>query len=93
MNRDLGKQKEANKRDLKTASENLEAKKYERKVTSIERFFTRSPYSIVTMVARIKGSVSEEMLKNAVAKVQQRHTLLRVRIKDDEDHTKNLSVN
>ncbi|MEJ2353295.1 MAG: condensation domain-containing protein [Anaerolineales bacterium] len=68
-------------------SKNEKIKEYERKATSVERFFTRSPFSIITMVARIKGNVSEEMLKNAVAKVQQRHALLRVRIKDDNDHT------
>jgi NRPS condensation-like uncharacterized protein len=67
-------------------SENGKVKKVERKATSAERFFTRSPFSIVTMVVRIKGNVSEDMLKNAVAKVQQRHTLLRVRIKDDNEH-------
>jgi NRPS condensation-like uncharacterized protein len=61
--------------------------KYERKATSAERLFTRSPFSIVIMVARIKGNVSEEMLRNAVGKVQQRHALLRVRIKDDTDHS------
>lgn len=66
--------------------ENLEVKKYERKATSAERLFTRSPFSIVTMVARIKGNVSGEMLKKAVVKAQQRHALLRVRIKDDKDH-------
>jgi NRPS condensation-like uncharacterized protein len=38
------------------------------------------------MVARIKGNVSEDMLKNAVAKVQQRHVLLRVRLQEDKDH-------
>ncbi len=59
---------------------------FERKMTPVERFFTRSPFSIVTMVARIKGYVSEEMLQKAVAKVQQRHVLLRVRIKDDKHH-------
>lgn len=68
-------------------SENLAIKKYERKVTGAEGFYSHSPFSIVTMVARIKGSVSEEMLKNAVAKVQQRHALLRVRIKEETDHT------
>ena len=68
-------------------SANVEAKKVERKVTSAERFFTRSPFSIVTMVARIKGNVTEVMLKNAVAKIQQRHALLSVRIKDETDHT------
>ena len=66
-------------------SENLKAKKYERKITPIERFFTRSPYSIVTMVARIRGSVSESMLRSAVSQVQQRHPNLRVRIIEDDD--------
>jgi NRPS condensation-like uncharacterized protein len=37
------------------------------------------------MVARIKGNISKDMLKNAVAEVQQRHFLLRVRIKEDND--------
>ena len=59
---------------------------YERKITPVEHFFTRSPFSVVTMVARIKGQVSEELLRNAVVKVQQRHVLLRVRIKDDPNH-------
>ena len=59
---------------------------YERRVTPIERLFTRSPFSLVTMVARIKGDVSESQLTHAVSKVQQRHTLLRVRIKEDQDH-------
>lgn len=66
--------------------ENQHVTNYERKATSAERFFTRSPFSIVTMVARIKGYVSEEMLKNAIPKVQQLHALLGVRIKDDKDH-------
>jgi NRPS condensation-like uncharacterized protein len=38
------------------------------------------------MVARIKGNVTGEMLKHAVAQVQQQHTLLRVRIREDHDH-------
>ena len=67
-------------------SKNEQIEEYIRKATPAERFFTRSPFSIVTMVARIKGNVSEEMLKNAVDKVQQRHALLRVRIKDDNEH-------
>ena len=45
--------------------------------------FARAPYSIVTLVARIKGYVSENMLSHAVAKVQLRHPNLRVRIKED----------
>jgi len=68
-------------------SENLKVMNYEREVTSPERLFTRSPFSIVTMVARIKGNVSEDILKNAVAKAHHRHALLRVRIKDETDHT------
>ena len=67
-------------------SQNLEIKQYERKVTGAERFYSHSPFSIVTMVARIKGNVTEEMLRNAVVKVQQRHVLLRVRIKEDHEH-------
>jgi len=59
---------------------------YERKVTGAERFFSHAPFSTVPMVARINGYVSEEMLKNAVQKVQQRHILLQVRIQDDHLH-------
>ena len=58
-----------------------------RKVTPPERFFSRSPFSIVTLVARIKGKISVDMLNNAVNKVQQRHFLLRSVIKEDDDHT------
>ena len=64
----------------------LAAKKYERKITPLERLFTRSPFSLVTMVARIKGDVSEDQLTRAVSKVQLRHTNLRMRIRDDQDH-------
>ena len=60
----------------------LNLQKYERKVTGAERFFAHAPFSTVTMVARIKGNVTEEMLQCAVEKVQQRHALLRVRIED-----------
>jgi NRPS condensation-like uncharacterized protein len=67
-------------------SENVKVKKYERKITPIERTFLRSPYAIVTMIARIKGNVSESMLTNAVSQVQQRHPNLRVRIREDDDH-------
>jgi len=66
--------------------ENLQVKKYERKITPLERMFSRSPYSIVTVVARIKGNVSESMLVNSVSQVQQRHPNLGVRIKEDNDH-------
>ena len=66
--------------------ENPKVKKYERRITPLERMFARAPYSIVTVVARIKGSVAESLLKDAVSKVQQRHPNLRVRIMEDNDH-------
>ena len=64
---------------------------YEREVTQPERFFSRSPHSIVSMVLRIKGNVTGEMLKSAVDKVQQRHALLRVRIKEDGEHVQSFT--
>ncbi len=67
-------------------SDTIQLKKYERKVSPLERMFTRSPYAIVTMVARIKGNLSENLLRDAVSKVQQRHTNLRIRIHEDENH-------
>ncbi len=67
-------------------SENLRVKNFEREITPVERLFTRSPFSIVTVVARIKGNVSGNMLSDAVAKVQRRHLNLRVRIREDNDH-------
>jgi len=68
-------------------SNNTLIKQYKRKITSPEHLFTHSPFSVVTMVARIKGKVTETMLKRAVVKIQQRHTLLRVRIIADEKHS------
>ena len=68
-------------------SQNESIVRYERKVTAAERSFARSPFAIVTIVARIQGTVSEEMLRSAVTKIQQRHALLRVRIETRADHT------
>jgi NRPS condensation-like uncharacterized protein len=62
------------------------ANAYERKVTPIERSLSLSPFAIVTMVARIRGDVSGRMLADAVAKVQQRHPLLRARVVEDSAH-------
>ena len=62
-----------------------ESQAYEREVTGAERFFSHAPFSSVTMVARIKGNVTAEMLRNAVEKVQERHALLRVRIRDSHN--------
>ena len=60
--------------------------KYERMVTPIERFFSHSPFAIVTVMVRIKGRVSERMLTKAVDKVQQKHPVLRSRSKMDGDN-------
>lgn len=59
-------------------------KGYGRRVTPIERVFRRAPYSVVTVVARIRGNVTGGLLTDAVSRVQQRHPLLRVRIVADE---------
>ena len=58
---------------------------HERPVTPVERLFTRSPFSLVTMVARIKGAVTETMLRAAVEKVRLRHVNLRFRLSEDEN--------
>lgn len=64
--------------------DNVKTKPYKRAITPIERIFLWSPFSIVTMVVRIKGDVGESSLRQAAAKVQQRHPNLRVRIVQDE---------
>ncbi len=56
----------------------------QRKLTPIERIFSWSPFSIVTLVARIRGDVTEEMLTQAVSKARKRHFALQARIKVDE---------
>jgi hypothetical protein len=66
--------------------ESYTSETYKRKMAPLERLLRRSPFSIVTLVARIKGAVSERMLRHAIAKVQLRHTNLRVRIVEDDDH-------
>ncbi len=65
--------------------EDKQVKNYRRRITPIERTFTRAAFSVVTLIARIKGNITEKMLKNAALKVQQRHQLLRVRIQVDEN--------
>jgi NRPS condensation-like uncharacterized protein len=59
---------------------------FNRKVTPAERFLSRSPFSIVTMVVRIKGEVSFEGLMNAVQQARGRHALLGARVLDKEEH-------
>lgn len=65
---------------------NPSAEKYERRVTPLERVFSWSPYSIVTLVARIRGEVTEAGLRQAIARVRQRHPNLRARIVQDQEH-------
>ena len=56
--------------------------KYNRKVSPIERFFTYSPFSLVSLIARIKGKVSKEQLVKSVSILSQKHSLLKVKITD-----------
>jgi len=60
-------------------------KKFERKLNSFERRFFRSPTQTISIVARVKGYISEEELKNALTKVRQQHPLIGVRIYMDEN--------
>ena len=57
---------------------------YRRRISPLEGMFLHAPYAIVTMTARIKGSVSKEMLQKAVIKVQARHTNLRLKVEYDD---------
>lgn len=50
-----------------------------------ELFFSKSPYSVITFMARIKGTITEAGLKDALDKVQQRHVPLQYRISENED--------
>ena len=67
-------------------SETVQEINLSRSVTQVERFFFRSPFSIVTLVARIRGNVTEEGLERALGLLQKKHTLLSVRVKQDPDH-------
>ncbi len=60
---------------------------YQRPITPIERWFMRSPFAIVTLVPRIRGNVTEGMVREAVARVRIRHRNLRCRIAEDEHGT------
>lgn len=56
-----------------------------REIASSELFFSKAPYSVITMLARVNGPISEEQLKEALSKVRQRHVPLRYRIELDQD--------
>ena len=57
-----------------------------RKVTPLERGFRWAPYAIVAVISRIKGTILESELRDAVSKVQQRHLYLRVGVVEDKDN-------
>jgi hypothetical protein len=71
--------------------ENHNNKVYERALTPIERLLHLHPFAIVTMVARIRGNVTESMVQDAVSKVRQRHPNLRSRIVEDESGNPSLT--
>ena len=57
---------------------------YKRALTPVERLLTRHPHCVLTMLVRIRGQVSETMVRDAVSKVRLRHPNLRSRIVEDE---------
>ena len=61
-------------------------KKFERKLNSFERRFFRSPTKTISIVARVKGYIAEQDLKEAIYKVRQQHPLVGVRIYMDENY-------
>ncbi|MBN2043770.1 MAG: hypothetical protein JW757_02020 [Anaerolineales bacterium] len=48
-----------------------------RKISPVEHFMLHSPFSTVSLVIRVRGTLNEEKLRAAVQKTQQRHTHLR----------------
>jgi len=57
---------------------------YRRRISPQEGMFLHAPYAIVTMTAKIRGFISEDMLQVAVNKVKPRHTNLRLKVEFDE---------
>ena len=51
-----------------------------RELTSIEQLFAYSPFSIVAVIARLKGKISEDSVKNAISRVKKKHPVLQCRI-------------
>ncbi len=64
---------------------NIQPKVYKKKLQFQERRYYRAPNSTIFLIVRIKGDVSESLLKNAVLKAQERHVLLRVRVMLDNN--------
>jgi len=63
----------------------IQYKKFERKLNSFERRFFRSPNQTISIVARLKGYISEDDFKGGLKKVRQQHPFLGVRIYVDEN--------
>ncbi len=57
-----------------------------RKLNSFERRFFRSPNQTISIVARVKGFISEDDLRIALNKVRQQHPLVGARIYLDENN-------
>ncbi len=56
---------------------------YRRAITPIEALLARSPFAVVSIVARLRGHVTEGTLRDALVQVSRRHPNLRSRIVDD----------
>ena len=59
---------------------------YTRKVSNLERVFLWHPNCNVSMVARIKGNVSQERLRSALEMVNQIHPLAGAKVVFDEEY-------
>jgi len=57
---------------------------YRRRISPLEGMFLHAPYSIVTMTARIKGTVTVDTLGESVKKARARHANLRLKVEYDE---------
>ncbi|MFX0061894.1 MAG: condensation domain-containing protein [Candidatus Hermodarchaeota archaeon] len=62
-----------------------ELKGIERQLIALERMHLKQPNPNVVMVARIRGSISVDQLHSALNKVRQKHPLLGVRVKIDNE--------
>ncbi len=60
---------------------------FQRKMSGPERRFLPLPNANIVMGARIRGQVTPGLLQSAVLKVQQKHPLLGIRIRLEEDAT------
>lgn len=56
---------------------------YKRKLTTVEHLFAYSPFSLVAVVTRIKGTVTPEQLKFAIPQISKKHILLQSKIIND----------